>query len=108
MRSFHSIAFWNKSVLRLFTEVCKTFFELLFGTGLSRLQVMLSGESISRREFLGASALAFAAVSLGAAETSARRPERSKIVGFIKPFQTRPFDEVADIVREGGWSGIEC
>jgi len=53
--------------------------------------------------------MALVASRLQAAERLASAPEsRFKIIGFIKPFQSLPFDEVADIAREIGWDGIEC
>jgi len=33
---------------------------------------------------------------------------RLPIIGFIKPFQTLPPAEIADIARAVGWDGIEC
>jgi sugar phosphate isomerase/epimerase len=50
------------------------------------------------------SLLALAATATSAAEKSSP----SKIIGFIKPFQKLPFDQIADTAREAGWSGIEC
>jgi sugar phosphate isomerase/epimerase len=66
---------------------------------------MLSELRLSRRHFIASSAAAMAAVALGEA---APAPAKFKIIGFIKPFQTLPFREVAAIAREVGWSGIEC
>lgn len=65
-----------------------------------------SRKQLSRREFIGCSALALTAATLGAADKPAK--QRFKIIGFIKPFQKLPFDEVADVAREVGWDGIEC
>jgi sugar phosphate isomerase/epimerase len=70
---------------------------------------MLSERTLSRRQFIAGSTLVAATAALAAVETpAAKRPERLKIIGFIKPFQTVPFDEIASIAREVGWSGIEC
>ncbi|HTD68220.1 MAG TPA: sugar phosphate isomerase/epimerase family protein [Candidatus Limnocylindria bacterium] len=66
-----------------------------------------SSKQFSRREFIGCSALALAtATTLSGAEPPT--PARFKIIGFIKPFQKLPFDEIANIAREVGWDGIEC
>lgn len=64
-----------------------------------------SQSQFSRREFIGCSALALAATTWGAADPLAK--PRSKIIGFIKPFQL-PFDEMAEVAREVGWDGVEC
>src|SRR5215207_4539058 len=70
---------------------------------------MLSERTLSRRQFIAGSTLAAAAAALGAVEPpAAKRRERFKIIGFIKPFQTLPVDEVANVAREVGWTGIEC
>ena len=65
---------------------------------------------LSRRQFIAASA--FAAIGantlLGEDAPTARTKSRFQPVGFIKPFQTLPYDQIADIVGEVGWSGIEC
>jgi sugar phosphate isomerase/epimerase len=65
-----------------------------------------SRNQFSRRQFIECSALGLAAAALSAAEKPPA--PRFKIIGFIKPFQKLPFDEVADIAREVGWDGIEC
>lgn len=65
-----------------------------------------SRKQFSRREFIASLALALTAATLGAADKPAK--QRFKIIGFIKPFQKLPFDEVADVAREVGWDGIEC
>src|SRR5687767_1828070 len=64
---------------------------------------------ISRRSFLGATGMGVGAVAAFGAET-AREPARHrfKVIGFIKPFQKRPFDEIADFAKEAGWDGVEC
>src|SRR5688572_12229276 len=65
--------------------------------------------SISRRQFIATSALALGATSLlGADAPTARTKSRFQLVGFIKPFQRVPYDKIADIAHEVGWSGIEC
>jgi sugar phosphate isomerase/epimerase len=66
---------------------------------------MLSEYGFSRRQFIAGSVGAAATAALGGAQPA---PAKSKIIGFIKPFQTLPFSEVADLAREVGWSGIEC
>lgn len=60
--------------------------------------------SMSRRAFI--TSLSLAAAGALAAEKSASR--RFKIIGFVKPFQRLPFDQIADTAREVGWTGIEC
>lgn len=65
-----------------------------------------SSKDFSRREFIARSALALAATSLAGAENSPA--PQFKIIGFIKPFQKLPFDDVAEIARTVGWDGIEC
>jgi sugar phosphate isomerase/epimerase len=63
---------------------------------------------ISRRQFIAGSALALVVSQLQGAERLSSAPgSRSKIIGFIKPFQSLPFDEVADTARDIGWDGIE-
>lgn len=59
---------------------------------------------ISRRDLLSLLALAAAGARLRAAD----KPPRFKLIGFIKPFQNLPFEQIADTVHEIGWSGIEC
>lgn len=59
----------------------------------------------SRREWLSAVGLATAALASGAQTTPVRA---FTIIGFVKPFQRLPFDQMADIVHAVGWSGIEC
>ena len=66
---------------------------------------MLSERAFSRRQFLAASAAATATVALAGAQPPSAK---FKIIGFTKPFQSLPFTEAADVVREVGWSGIEC
>src|SRR5438046_2024534 len=62
----------------------------------------------SRRGFIEASLLSVAATGLSAAENPAARPkDRFKLIGFIKPFQNLPFDQLADTVAEVGWTGAE-
>lgn len=63
---------------------------------------------LSRRTFIGASAAALATTALAAEGLSGAGKSRYQIVGFIKPFQKLPFDQIADIAREAGWDGIEC
>jgi sugar phosphate isomerase/epimerase len=65
---------------------------------------MRPGAMFSRREWL--SLVGLAAASALAAEKPAART--FKIIGFVKPFQRLPFDQMADTAREVGWSGIEC
>ena len=62
-----------------------------------------SAPCLSRREFIGMISLAAA----GAVAADKPRPQ-FKIIGFIKPFQRLPFDQIADTARDAGWSGIEC
>jgi len=70
---------------------------------------MFSERTLSRRQFIAGSTLAVATATLSGAEPPvAKGRGRFKIIGFIKPFQTVPFDEIASIAREVGWSGIEC
>ena len=69
-----------------------------------------SGEnSVSRRGFLGATALGIGAwAAFGADPTASPGKSRFKVVGFIKPFQKLPFGEIADMAKEAGWDGVEC
>jgi len=57
---------------------------------------------MTRREFM-AGAAAGAAVALSADEET-----RFPIAGFSKPFQKFTFGEMADLVADVGWDGIEC
>jgi sugar phosphate isomerase/epimerase len=50
--------------------------------------------------------LAAASFATGAAEKPAVRNFR--IIGFVKPFQRLPFNEMVDTAKAVGWSGIEC
>jgi hypothetical protein len=63
---------------------------------------------ISRRAFLGATTLGIGALAAFGAEPATPPKRRFKVVGFIKPFQKRPFDEIADMAKEAGWDGVEC
>src|SRR5688500_4314374 len=66
-------------------------------------------KSVSRRGFLGVTALGIGAVAAFGAEPAAGPAKsRFKVVGFIKPFQKLPFDEIADLAKEAGWDGVEC
>lgn len=69
------------------------------------MPAMLS-KPLSRRELLGALGFAAASACLSAAEKPALA--RFKLIGFVKPFQRLPFEQLADTAREVGWSGIEC
>jgi sugar phosphate isomerase/epimerase len=65
--------------------------------------------SISRRHFIATSALALSASSLLSADApTARTKSRFQLVGFIKPFQKLPYEQIAELVSEVGWNGIEC
>ena len=49
------------------------------------------------------------ALSLPPASAAADAPNgRFKIIGFSKEFQTLNAEDIADIVAEIGWDGIEC
>ena len=63
-------------------------------------------ESLSRREFFTA-ALALAATT-ALAEPATQPKSRFPLIGFIKPFQKLPYAQIADVVAEIGWTGIEC
>jgi len=65
--------------------------------------------SISRRDFMRATALAVSGAALGlkAAAPGASPPARP-IIAFSKPFQTLGAEEMAALVADIGWSGIEC
>ncbi len=64
----------------------------------------------SRRDFLTRTALAGAALTVGAAlpAAAASADKKFKIIAFSKPFQTLSADETADLVADVGWAGIEC
>ncbi len=62
---------------------------------------------VSRRTFLGATTLGIGALAAFGAEP-ATPAGRLKVVGFVKPFQKLPFDEIADFAKEAGWDGVEC
>src|SRR5688500_11216976 len=64
---------------------------------------------VSRRAFLGATTLGIGALAAFGAEHAGAPPKRRfKVIGFIKPLQKRPFDEIADFAKEAGWDGVEC
>ncbi len=58
---------------------------------------------ISRRAFIGGTALALTALP------ARSQPKKSlwPIIGFIKPFQKMPVDQLAALVHELGWDGVE-
>src|SRR5688572_18129354 len=58
----------------------------------------------TRRAFLSSVVLSAVVPRLGAAEPA----KRSKIIGFIKPFQKLSYAEIAQISADIGWDGIEC
>lgn len=63
----------------------------------------------TRRRFLAGMASSVAFSLLGSRALALGEPgPRPKIIGFTKPFQTASPSEVADIVAEVGWDGIEC
>lgn len=66
--------------------------------------------ALSRRDFIARSAIATAALSLGAHSTFAAEPARKNrpIIAFSKPFQTYTAEQTADMVADIGWDGIEC
>ena len=61
---------------------------------------------LSRRECLSMLGMAAASVLTAAEEKPAARTFR--IIGFVKPFQRLPFDQIAETARAVGWTGIEC
>jgi sugar phosphate isomerase/epimerase len=63
---------------------------------------------VSRRAFLGATTLGIGALAAFGAEPASPARPRFKVIGFIKPFQKRSFDEIADFAKEAGWDGVEC
>ena len=63
--------------------------------------------SIHRREFIKTTTTAIAASAL-LAPSRAAEENRFKLIGFIKPFQKLSYTQIADVVAEIGWSGIEC
>jgi sugar phosphate isomerase/epimerase len=72
---------------------------------------MISQEEklVSRRAFLSAATLGIGALAaLGADPTGTSGRSRLKVIGFIKPFQKLPFEEIADVSRTAGWDGVEC
>lgn len=60
---------------------------------------------VSRREVLAAGAFSLLGGHLLAA---AKDKPRNKIIAFTKPFQKASPTEIADIVAEVGWDGVEC
>jgi len=82
---------------------------------------MHSPASLTRRDFLAATAAATVTAALGtnlAAENAADRPipliappasqVSRPIIGFSKPFQKLNATATAELVAEIGWDGIEC
>ena len=65
----------------------------------------------SRREFLGRTAAATAALALLNRQTVSAQQAPAKrfckIGGFSKPFQNLSFDQTADLAAEIGWDGLE-
>src|SRR5262245_37626218 len=59
---------------------------------------------MSRREAISLLGLGAACLAAGEKPTQ----PRFKIIGFVKPFQNLPLEQIADMAREVGWSGIEC
>src|SRR5690606_22480386 len=75
----------------------------------SPLDLFMNTASLSRRDFLRQSALlAASAPLLSASVESNTPPARPPIVGFSKPFQSLRPDDMAELVAEVGWDGIEC
>ena len=68
------------------------------------------GPSLSRRQFLSGLAASSAVISVFGVDALAAQHTNSpcKIIGFTKPFQTASPAEIADIVAEVGWDGVEC
>lgn len=65
--------------------------------------------SLSRRDFLATTAAGLAATAaFGAEQTAGEAKRRLKVVGFIKPIQKLPFDEIADMAKEAEFDGVEC
>lgn len=66
--------------------------------------------TLPRRRFLSSIAGGAAALSVvGVEALSAEKAKpRSEIIGFTKPFQSAGLSEIADIVAEVGWDGVEC
>ena len=60
---------------------------------------------LSRREWLSTVSMAAASLAVGAAEKPALR--RFQIIGFVKPFQRLPYDQMGETARAVGWSGVE-
>jgi sugar phosphate isomerase/epimerase len=66
--------------------------------------------ALSRRDFVRTAALAVSGAALGlkAAAAADRAPSVRPIIAFSKPFQSLGADEMAALVKEVGWDGIEC
>src|SRR5688572_10466824 len=62
----------------------------------------------SRRAFLGTTMLGIGALAAFGAEPNAPAKNRLKVLGFVKPIQKLPFDEIAEFSKEAGWDGVEC
>jgi len=78
---------------------------LLTATVELRKSELMSPEFYTRREFIGSSlvALAVSQSSSGGEQAGSQ----FKLICFIKPFQNLSFDQIADLVAEVGWSGVE-
>src|SRR5436190_9191242 len=63
----------------------------------------LPQNSWSRRQFIASTLLASAAAAVGVAEEK----KRFDFICFVKPFGTLPYDRIAEIVAEVGWTGVE-
>src|SRR5262245_17936195 len=61
---------------------------------------------MSRRACLSMLGMAASTLAVRGAEKPA--PRGFQIIGFVKPFQKLPFDQIAETARAVGWSGIEC
>ena len=68
----------------------------------------MNPSTLSRRSFLSQTAVATAALTLGARAAAPATPPRRPIIVFSKPFQNLGAEQTAAYVAEIGWDGIEC
>ena len=68
----------------------------------------MNPSTLSRRSFLAQTAVATAALTLGARAAAPAATPRRPIIAFSKPFQNLDAEQTAAYVAEIGWDGIEC
>ena len=68
----------------------------------------MNPSTLSRRSFLAQTAVATAALTLGARAAAPAATPLRPIIAFSKPFQNLDAEQTAAYVAEIGWDGIEC